>query len=938
MEGREAVAPWMARRTWGADLLKRTWTWMTAPAWGLPLAGALLPTCCFLAFAGLGASKHFEVELMHQAVEMLGACLAILVAAFFLVRQERGRAVHTIWTSSSLLIVAITSVVHVVALASPRSGQLVSAGYIFGGAALAAVWLPLRRASAERMLVWPGLAAIAAAGLALTILSGRGGPPTDPATLSRMGVAAGLLHFAAAVWFGRRYRTDRDATMFWIGVFAALTGAGLMLASFGGFGVDSWPVLTLHLSGLMALAGIAISRMRAEFQRFDVTTRTLSQSEARFRALTENTSDIVFIVGAKGVFTYASPAAQRVVGITEQELLGRRPGGYTHDDDKPAVMAGIRQATNDAGHTVNIGAIRVRHHDGHWLHLEGMFTAMYGVSGVEGVVLNYRDITDRVDSEQAMRRSQRQMATLVGNLPGMVYRCRGDQNLSLAYVNDGCLGLTGYAREELLDGRAVTAPQFIHPADFPYVRTTIWDAMERHAPFRIEYRMITKQGDLKWVWEQGVGVYDEHGRLETVEGFVLDVSERVQAENELRRSKYSIDHASDAVYWIGEDGSLVDVNDTACQILDFSRDELLRMSIIDISRDLAPEEWPQIWRTVRDKGSVLAQGLHCTKTGRVFPVEVSSSYQEFGGRKFQCAFARDITERKESERRVQDMNLQLERRVEERTAELQEAQARLIMSEKMAALGNLVAGVAHEINTPLGISVTAASHLEQRIRTARDTYRAGRLSKSEFEEFLATVDESATLVLANLNRAAVLVQSFKQVSVDQSAEQRCTFRLGAYLGEVLVSLRAELKRKRVDVAVSCPEDLTLDGYPGAISQIMTNLVMNSLIHGFEERECGGIRIEVVASERIVRLRYADDGCGMSRDQVLRIFDPFFTTKRGRGGSGLGMNIVFNLVTQMLGGTIVCQSTSGGGCSFDIVVPLEAPVSSRMPELQPAGVI
>ncbi|MDO9172723.1 MAG: PAS domain S-box protein, partial [bacterium] len=492
-------------------MLKRTWTCLTAPVWGLPLAGALLPPSCFLVFAGLGAARHFEVELLHQAVEMLGAGVAILVAAFFLVRQERGRSLHTIWISSSLLIVAITTIVHVVALASPRSGHLASSGYIFGGLAAVAVWLPMRRIPVERLLYWPGLAAVAAAGLALAILTGQGAPPSDPATMARMNLYACLLHFAAAVWFGRRYRVERETVLIWLAAFTAFTGTGLAISSLGSIGSDGWPMHILHLSGLLGLAGHAISRMRAEFQRFDEATRTLSQSEARFRALTENTSDIVFIVGAKGVFTYVSPAAARIIGTPERELLGRRPGGYTHDDDKPAVMAGIRQATNNSGQTVGIGTIRVRHRDGHWLHLEGMYTAMYDVSGVEGVVLNYRDITDRITSEQAMRRSQRQMATLVGNLPGMVYRCRGDQNLSLAYVNDGCLGLTGYAREELLDGRSVTAPQFIHPADFPYVRTTIWDAMERHVPFRLEYRMITKQGELKWVWEQGVGVYDEHG-------------------------------------------------------------------------------------------------------------------------------------------------------------------------------------------------------------------------------------------------------------------------------------------------------------------------------------------------------------------------------------------------------------------------------------------
>ena len=631
-----------------------------------------------------------------------------------------------------------------------------------------------------------------------------------------------------------------------------------------------------------------------------------------------------------------SPAAVRNAGIPEEELLGHRPGGHTHEDDRRKVLEGIRKATNRPGETVNMGHIRVRHRDGHWMYLEGMYTAMFDVPGIEGVVINYRDVTDRLHADRAMRRSQRQLTTLIGNLPGMVYRCRADQDLTLVFVNEGSLALTGYTQDELVVERTARATDYVHPADFPYVRTTIWNALQRRESFQLEYRMVAKNGTEKWVWEQGVGVYDDAGDLESIEGFVLDITDRIRAAEELRRVKYSIDNATDAIYWIGRNGALVDVNDTACRILGYEREELLSMNIHEVSSDLDPNDWESVWANVREQGSVLVDGVHRTKSGREFPVEVSSIYQEFGGRQFHCSLVRDITERKEAERRITQMNQELEKRVEERTAELQEAQARLLTTEKMAALGGLVAGVAHEINTPLGVGVTAASHLRQQTERYSDLYADGRLTRTDFEQYLNMGAETSEMILTNLNRAAGLVQSFKQVSVDQSSEERRTFLLQEYTQEILTSLRPELRRKKHQVMLSCPEDLELDGYPGAVSQVLTNLIMNSVIHGFEDREGGTIRISVGESDGSVRLLYNDDGCGMSADQVRKIFDPFFTTKRGQGGSGLGMNIVFNLVTQLLGGTIECQSAPGHGTAFVIEIPRVvreegAPISPEDPE-------
>jgi signal transduction histidine kinase len=251
---------------------------------------------------------------------------------------------------------------------------------------------------------------------------------------------------------------------------------------------------------------------------------------------------------------------------------------------------------------------------------------------------------------------------------------------------------------------------------------------------------------------------------------------------------------------------------------------------------------------------------------------------------------------------------------------LRETQAQLVQSEKLASLGALVAGIAHEINTPVGVGVTAASTLLAWATRLRAQHERGELAAADLERFVAVADESTQILLRNLQRAAELIQSFKQVAVDQSSGERRTFALRAYIDEVLVSLAPRLKKTPHEISVSCPASLTVDTYPGAIAQILTNLVSNSLLHAFPGARRGHIRIDVRADHAGVMLEYADDGIGMPAEHRARIFDPFFTTKRGAGGSGLGMHIVYNLVTQLLGGTIEVRSDEGRGTEVRIAFP------------------
>jgi len=257
--------------------------------------------------------------------------------------------------------------------------------------------------------------------------------------------------------------------------------------------------------------------------------------------------------------------------------------------------------------------------------------------------------------------------------------------------------------------------------------------------------------------------------------------------------------------------------------------------------------------------------------------------------------------------------------------DLRTAQSHLVQAEKMVALGSLVAGVAHEINSPLGVAVTASSLLADRTNELSKSFKDGQMRRADFEEYLATATEVTQSVQANLDRAAKLVHSFKQVAVDQASEDHRRFPLGPYLEEVMQSLSVSLRKAGLKASVECPDDLDVEGYPGALGQLLTNLAMNSMLHGYEPGQSGKLTVKVRrrGSEQ-VELRFSDDGRGIPPDLQTRVFEPFFTTRRGAGSTGLGLHIVFNLVTQRLKGRIAIDSAPGKGTTFIIRFPRAVP--------------
>lgn len=252
--------------------------------------------------------------------------------------------------------------------------------------------------------------------------------------------------------------------------------------------------------------------------------------------------------------------------------------------------------------------------------------------------------------------------------------------------------------------------------------------------------------------------------------------------------------------------------------------------------------------------------------------------------------------------------------------ELQRTQAELIRAEKLASLGQLVAGVAHEINTPVGIALTTATLLGDEVRRIDEAASSGRLAKADFRRLVERMTEGSRLLFTNLTRAADLVHSFKQVAADQASGERRQFNVEGWLHELLVSLGPALRKTTHEVTVKCPAEAVIDTYPGALAQVLTNLVMNAVAHAYDEGQSGHLTLAVDQRPDGLRFTFTDDGKGIACTEQGRVFEPFYTTRRSRGSTGLGLHIVYNLVTGVLQGRIDIESMPGTGTSFIIDLP------------------
>lgn len=378
------------------------------------------------------------------------------------------------------------------------------------------------------------------------------------------------------------------------------------------------------------------------------------------------------------------------------------------------------------------------------------------------------------------------------------------------------------------------------------------------------------------------------------------------------------------------EGRLIDVNHAFINDFGFSREQLIGHTIVDLNLFDNENDRRIVATQTLGKGVVGHPVTMRLADGEIRNFLVSTAAFELPeGWRFVALFL-DQTDRLAAEKAQTTLNAELEERVATRTVELsvalenlQRTQSELVQSEKLASLGSMVAGIAHELNTPIGNALMVASTLSDQQRVFESGLEQS-LSRSALNHFLMSVRDSADILDRNLRRTADLINSFKQVAVDQTSEQRRRFNLHEVAHEVVVTLSPSLRKTTHTLVSEVPEHIQLDSFPGPLEQVLMNLTTNALRHAFDGRAQGKMQLTAeLLDDQWVRIRFSDNGVGISEQNLQKIFDPFFTTKLGQGGSGLGLSISYNIVTAMLGGRIEVKSELGVGTEFYIDIPLTA---------------
>lgn len=426
-------------------------------------------------------------------------------------------------------------------------------------------------------------------------------------------------------------------------------------------------------------------------------------------------------------------------------------------------------------------------------------------------------------------------------------------------------------------------------------------------------------------------LYEVHELTEAMNSMSFQL-ESVFDETKSSEKKYRtlVENSDDMIYSFAPNGTVFAMNTRFESVLRVQKNEYVGKDFYTI---FDREGSLKLWKTqidkvlsLKEKVSFLFEYIDPDDKACIMNVKLIPQIDNEGNIVRIIGSNTDLTElvtaRERLEELLQEENIKLEALVQERTEELNLTMKELVKRERLASLGSLVAGISHEVNTPLGVAVSATSYIIESNVKFIQKINEGKLSKEALAAYIERIEESSSIIRTNLERAAHLINSFKKISVDQSTEDIVAFNVKEYIESILLTLKHEYKHTQHKFEIHCSKDINIESYPGAFSQVFTNLIMNSLIHGFKGVEQGKILINVHINEEILEIIYSDSGVGIDKNHLEHIFDPFFTTNRTQGGSGLGMNIVYNLVTDKLNGTIECDSIVDEGTTFSIRIPYE----------------
>jgi PAS domain S-box-containing protein len=447
-------------------------------------------------------------------------------------------------------------------------------------------------------------------------------------------------------------------------------------------------------------------------------------------------------------------------------------------------------------------------------------------------------------------------------------------------------------------------------------------------PVALNGVMVTGGDGNRYIWSTVEDITERVRATETLQHLNETLEERVdQRTQEVESQRHFIetvlDTAGALVMLLDRDGRIVRFNKACEELSGYSFAELrgnpFWSKLFPTSRvDSTRSEFDRLIQTGE---TTRYESEWLTRAGETRLIAWSNAVLLGHSGRVQHVIATgiDVSDRKRAERALKQANTSLQ----ETVTSLTEAQDKLVQAEKMASLGGLVAGISHEINTPLGIGVTSATNIREEVAQLQAAFNSNSMKRSTLEGFVKHVDQASEILLQNLRRASELITSFKQVAVDQTSDDWRWLNLHEYVDEIILSLKPKWKQTRIRLVNECDPQLSLYTAPGVLYQVLSNFIVNSLLHAFEDEQAGHIRIRGQQVAGHLELIYSDDGKGIAEEIQGQIFDPFFTTQRGSGGSGLGLHIVYNLVSGTLGGSIDMSSTPGQGVQFRMEIPLSS---------------
>lgn len=641
---------------------------------------------------------------------------------------------------------------------------------------------------------------------------------------------------------------------------------------------------------------------------------------------------------------------ERILGHSPSELkqlTGKSMIQLTHPEDRPADVQRINDHLNGLTERY-INETRVLHKNGHWVWVRdnGVVTERDAKGKPLKMIGARQDISARKEIEEsALRESERFRALIKASNTGVWEWDALSRQLWCGAEYFSMLGYDPTLFSGLTDKRKVWS-DLLHPDDHDHATRIFAEYLDGDTTglYQNEFRMRHADGSWVWIISRGRTLLDANGQVSDLTvGAHINVTSLKQAQAELEESQQRLQAISDSipnsmVYRLeinqeGTDRRFSYISGGVEHLHGISAEQAMAdPSLIYNQLLVDPEHMQKLEAQCIAELCTFrleAELRHTNGKARWVlltssPRRLANGYTVFDGIEI------DISDRKQQEQEIHEFNLVLEKRVQERTAELkttlenlQRAQEELLQSEKLASLGSLVAGVAHELNTPIGNALMVATSFDFARQQLEQAMQSG-LTRAALQKFIDDIREGSHIIERNLARSTELIGSFKQLAVDQTSYQRRPFQLKDLAHEIVTTLQPTLRKTPFKLHTELPDDIRLDSYPGPLGQVLINLINNALLHAFTDRQQGTIRLSAQLEADKVRLKVCDDGLGISAEQQKKIFDPFYTTQLGQGGSGLGLHIVYTLVTGLLGGRIDLSSQPQQGSCFTLELPLIAP--------------